>query len=113
MSHQIGIRVSEGLNDRIEAVASDNNCSKSEAVRQLVKHGLDNADIAAENRRLKEQLAATNQRIDANNQLVEYVEEERDMRRSRRALAERRAKAGLWTRTKWWLWGMDDDENDG
>ena len=56
--------------DRVEAVASDNNCSKSEAVRQLVKHGLDNADIAAENRRLKEQLAATNQRIDANNELV-------------------------------------------
>jgi hypothetical protein len=28
-----------------------------------------------------------------------------------RTLAERKARAGVFTRTKWWLTGMDDDEN--
>lgn len=52
---------------------------------------------------LRNQLQAANQRIDAANELVEYVDEER-------SLEERRRKAGLATRARWWLFGMDDEE---
>ncbi|WP_227380229.1 hypothetical protein [Haladaptatus halobius] len=43
---------------------------------------------------------AANSRIDASNELVERVEEEQ-------SLARRKAEAGLVTRAKWTLFGMD------
>lgn len=67
--------------------------------------GLEINEIKRENRQLREQLAATNQQIDANNELVEYVERER-------SLSERRASAGILQKTKWALFGMDVDGTD-
>jgi uncharacterized protein involved in exopolysaccharide biosynthesis len=52
---------------------------------------------------LQRQLAATNRRVDEHKELVEYVQEER-------SITQRRARAGLWTKTKWALFGMSDDE---
>lgn len=104
MSPQIGARVSDDLNQRIETFADENNCSKSEAVRRLIEQGFENIDLETENRRLKDQLAATNQRIDETNDLVEYVEEERSLKRE----SKQRRKYSVFRRGWWWLAGEPD-----
>lgn len=53
---------------------------------------------------LERQLRAANQRIDATNDLVEYVETERSVERRRR-------EASAVQRAKWWLFGMDLDDD--
>lgn len=66
-------------------------------------------DLEIENDRLRRQLAATNQRIDEHQELVEYVEEER---RDRQRDRERR-NAPVWRRAKWWVLGAPDDGGEG
>lgn len=93
---QISARVSEDLNSEIEAFSNENNTAKSEAIRTLLRRGIEYEDMQTETTRLRQQLAAANQRIDASNELVEYVEDELSYR-----------EAGLGTRMKWWLFGKD------
>lgn len=109
MDVQISARVSHDLNERIEAYSDENDCSKSDAIRELLEAGLENDETKAENQRLRNQLASVNRRIDETNELVEYVREERDLEQSRHELEQRRAQAGIFTRAKWWLVGMDDE----
>lgn len=54
-------------------------------------------ELEQENERLRNQLAATNRRVDQHQELVEYVEEERSWR-----------SAGLSKRMKWWLFGKEN-----
>lgn len=107
MASQISARVSEDLDTSIEAYSDENNLSKSEAIRTLLSRGLEYDDLENENTRLRDQLAATNQRIDDVGELVAAVEEERQLERRRIEREERRAKASVLTRAKWWLTGMD------
>ena len=102
---QISARVSEELADQIEAYSDETGEAKSETIRTLLQQGLEYENVANENERLRAQLAAANQRIDASNELVEYVEEER-------SIARQRAQAGVLTRMKWWLAGMPDESDD-
>ena len=80
---QISARVSEELADQIEAYSDETGEAKSETIRTLLQRGLEYEDVENENERLRAQLAAANQRIDASNELVEYVEEERSIARQR------------------------------
>lgn len=59
--------------------------------------------LETENERLHRQLAATNKRVDQHTELVEYVQEERELHRRR----EERMDAPAWRRAKWWLLGRD------
>ena len=102
---QISARVSEELADQIEAYSDETGEAKSETIRTLLQQGLEYEDVENENERLRAQLAAANQRIDASNELVEYVEEER-------SIARQRAQASVFTRMKWWLAGMPDESNE-
>ena len=51
---------------------------------------------------MRDRLAAVQDRQEDVQELVEYVEQER-------TLQERKAQAGLMTRARWWLVGMDED----
>lgn len=56
---------------------------------------------------LREQLAEANTRIDASNEVVRYVEEER-------SIEARRRQAGVLTRARWWISGMPiEDDSAG
>lgn len=102
---QISARVSEELADQIETYSDETGEAKSETIRTLLQQGLEYEDIKNENERFRAQLAAANQRINASNELVEYVEEER-------SIARQRARAGVFTRMKWWLTGMPEKDDD-
>jgi hypothetical protein len=113
MSVQVSARVPEELNSRIEAFSDENDCTKSEAVRTLLEEGLETSTLRTENRRLKEQLAATNQRIDEANEVVEYVREEQQLQRERRDLERLRAEANILQRWKWKLTGIPAENAEG
>ena len=63
----------------------------------------DVVDLRAERDDLRRQLAAANQRIDSANEIVEHVREQR-------SAEQRRREAGILTRAKWWVTGMDTDD---
>lgn len=61
--------------------------------------------LESENDRLQRQLVATNKRVDQHTELIRTVERQQ-------SLAERKARAGLLTKTKWALFGMSDDADE-
>lgn len=97
------------ISDRV----GEEYASRSEAVRALIDKGLEHDDLEQENERLRRQLAATNRRVDEHRELVEYVEEQREVEHRREEREQRRAQASVFTRAKWWLTGMPGDENGG
>jgi Arc/MetJ-type ribon-helix-helix transcriptional regulator len=90
--------------------------SKSEAVRTFIQSGerlsqrVD--ELETENSRLRYQLTATNRRVDEHKELQRYVQEQWGVERRRARREERRAQAGILTKTKWMLTGMPP-ESDG
>lgn len=79
--------------------------SKSEVVRTFIQEyerlseRVD--ELERERDRLERKLTKTNSRNDDVDELVEYVQEERDLRQRR----EERRDAPLWTRAKWYIFG--------
>lgn len=74
-------------------------------------------ELQNERDRLQRQLAATNSRIDEVTELVEYVDEQRELECYRERRERMVDQAGVLTRAKWWLTGVpvdggrgDDDE---
>lgn len=102
----------------LEAVKEEENVdSDAAAVRACIDRAQEHEDaqqrvreLEARVEELRNELAAANQRIDAANQLVNYVEEERSLAQRREERERLKDSAGLLTRAKWLLVGMDIDE---
>ena len=103
---RLTIRVPEDLLEEIERITDADGVSQSEAARQLLRRGSEYERIHNERDRLERQLSAVNARQGDVDELVEYVESQRDLERRRAYREERRSQAGVLTRTKWWLTGM-------
>lgn len=67
-------------------------------------------DLQRENERLQRQLAATNRRVDEHQELIEYVEEQREIERYRGRREQMLDQAGMLTRWKWKFTGVPVDE---
>lgn len=104
-------RVDTDTHEKIEERAEETDASKSAVARDLLKLGLRADEIRQERDRLQKQLAATNSRVDEHKELVAYVEEQRDLERSRARREEQRAQAGIVTRAKWLLMGMSSEDD--
>ncbi len=103
-----------------EKESADDDVSDAEAIRRLITRASEVKNLEAQAQQLRDErdeaeqrcdelrnrLAAANQRIDASNELVEYVREEQ-------SLEKRKATAGVFTRAKWWLTGMPTEDGDG
>ena len=82
--NQIDARVPEATDDGIEVYADKNDISKSDAIRELLKRGIEYDDLQSENERLQsEKRTIINQRGE-HQELVEYVEGERELQRRER-----------------------------
>lgn len=103
---RLTITLPEDMATQIDEQAGDSGPydSKSEAVRELIRKGERLAEVERERDRLREQLAAQNSRADDVEELVEYVEHERALRREER----RRRSAPIWERAKWWVFGAPE-----
>ena len=98
---QASARVSEDVNDGIEAYSVEHNVSRSDAIRALLERGIEYDRVQSENDRLRRQLQATNARQEDVGELVEYVEQEKSLKERER---ERR-DAPLWRRARWFVFG--------
>lgn len=102
-------RVDRETYEEIEELAADRESSKSAVVRDLLAKGLEYDDLEAERDRLLNELQATNRRVDEHAELVEYVDEQRELERRREA----RRDAPVWRRAKWWVFGYSGGGTDG
>lgn len=88
--------------------------SKSEAVRHFIQEyerlEADVEDFENERDRLQRQLAATNNRVDEHKELVEYVEEQREVENYRARRERQLDQANILTRAKWKLTGFPVDD---
>lgn len=99
--------------ERINDLEREHDRERAELEREIneIKQELETRDNTIDN--LRNQLAATNRRVDQHQELVNYVREERNLERQRAEREERRAKAGILTKTKWALFGMSNEEESG
>ena len=91
----------------LEAIRSGHEAEverlRSEYEAEIERYEAEIESLEARIDDLQRQLTATNRRVDEHKELVEYVQEER-------SITQRRARAGILTKTKWALFGMSDDE---
>lgn len=117
---QITSRVPDDAHEEIEDRADDTGASKSEVVRDLISKGLQYEDDIAElegriqeledeRKRLERQLEATNKRVDEHQELVEYVESEKQLQTQEHERRQEWRKASAVQKAKWWLLGQGDD----
>lgn len=103
-------RVDSDTHGEIQQRAEETEASKSAVARELIQQGLRSEDLRVERDRLREQLAATNRRVDEHVELQEYVRNQQKLERRRADREERRAGAGALTRAKWWMFGMNEKQ---
>lgn len=109
------VGLEESQEETVERVKEERGLdSTAEAVRTIIDEYREHRERVADLEReleheraraddLRRQLKETRAREEEIGELVEYVETER-------SLQERKARAGLVTRAKWWAFGMDDEE---
>lgn len=104
------VSLPDDLAEHVDDVRASADDSDAQAIRDCVRRSQQLAECRRERDaaraqvdELRSQLMHANQRIDAANEIVAWAESER-------SLEERRARAGLATRAKWWLFGMDDGD---
>jgi len=112
---RFSVSIDDDLQDDLEDYAEEHHDDvRSRAVEELLRKGLEYDDVVedleadvehAEARAddLRRQLQAVQERQDDVDELVEYVETEMTVQ-------ERKAQAGIVTRAKWAVFGMDVDE---
>lgn len=88
----------------IRETAEEKDVSMAEILREIIEKGMDYNELKRENERLRaEKRTLISDRRDTA-ELVEYVQEERDLRRHRKD----RRDAPAWRRAKWWLLGRNE-----
>lgn len=107
---RLTIRVPEEIMEELERIQDADNVSQSEAARQLLRRGSEYERIRNERDRFERQYRQLVDQREEHTELVEYVEEERELERQR----GRRRSAPVWTRAKWWILGEPSaDDRDG
>lgn len=98
---QVAARVSPDIADEIDRLQSEEDCSQSEAVRVLLRRGIEHERLQRERDSLQNQLNTLAGREREHTELVEYVEAEK-------TLQERRQNANVLQRAKWFVFGRGE-----
>lgn len=109
---QITVRLDPDVIAELDEEAEDRNESRAEYVRHVIdsRHEVEELqtevdELQTEVDRLQRELQAANRRVDEHQELVRYVEEERSLQERREQRQRERERAGILTRSKWWLFG--------
>ena len=100
MEH-VATRVPEDIHAEIREIQDVNDCSQSEAVRDLLRRGMEYDRLQRERNSLQNQLNTLAGREREHAELVEYVEQEKSLKERERA----RRDAPLWRRAQWFVFG--------
>lgn len=117
------IRADDDLLDSLEDEAEERGVSRAQHVREILRDRHGDADrVAALERKLDEckaradELETECERVRREKrQLLDQREEHQELVAAvqrEQSLAERRARAGLWTKLKWSIRGMPDDPDE-
>jgi len=115
------VSLDDELAEHVDAVRPQDAESDAEAVRECVRRSqrvdelngrVDELETEIEHKQarideLNNKLAEAHSRIDTTNELVERVEGELTARERREQRERKKAEAGLLTRAKWSVFGMD------
>lgn len=111
----VTVRLSEEEVETLDAEANDLEISRAEYIRDLIEKGRESDETQRELKEtqnkvadLRRQLQAVNTRQEDVGELVEYVEQERELEQHR----EQRRQAAVWTRAKWWLLGEPGEREE-
>jgi metal-responsive CopG/Arc/MetJ family transcriptional regulator len=95
------VRASGNLADEIEAFADAYDGSRSDALRELLRRGTAYEDIQRDRDRLQNAQTQLIEHREENQELVEYVKEQRSIEREREDRQRERESANIVRRT-WW-----------
>lgn len=108
----ISTRINDATAEEIKEIVDERGSSTSAVVRDLIEKGLEYDDLETENERLQRQLAAVNSRQDDVTEIVEYVENQREMEREHQEREQRRREANILKRGWWLLAGEPEIDHD-
>lgn len=110
---QITLRLPDGMVDELEAEADEHGTSRSGYIRDVLESRGEHSGMADEHAKRIEELEQEVERVRREKrQLLEQREEHSELVRAvqeERSDQQRKNRAGLGTRLKWWLVGMDDE----
>lgn len=110
----ITFRVDEEVADAIDAEAEEEGVSRAEYLRQIVRNRHESDRIREEYEQRLDELETNLERVRREKrQILDQREEHTELVRQveqERSLAERKARAGLATRLKWLVTGMDEED---
>ena len=110
---QLTVRVDDEMAEAIDERANDSDSSQSEAVRELLRLGIDYERLQAEADDLRRQLQAVNRRESDHQELVAFASERRSMLEADRKLRNLRRAAPIWKRAWWAIFGEPIDPQTG
>lgn len=110
---RFSVSIDDDVQEEVEEWAEEyHDGNRSAAVEELLQHGLEYDDVVDERddlearlEDLRRQLAEVRSREDDVDEIVRYVEHER-------SIQERKARAGIVTRAKWFLTGMEGQDEE-
>jgi hypothetical protein len=105
MEH-VATRVPEDIHAEIREIQDVNDCSQSEAVRELLRRGVEHDRLQRERDSLQNQLNT----LAGKERAVEELVRTREREESIEARREERRNAPAWRRAKWWLFGRAEAE---
>jgi metal-responsive CopG/Arc/MetJ family transcriptional regulator len=108
---QITVKVPDDTAESLANVAeSQFDGNRSKAIRELLQRGIEYESLETENERLRRKLEATNSQERDIDDIVAYVDEERQLQREERERRRAREQAPIWRRWKWYVFGLPDSE---
>jgi Arc/MetJ-type ribon-helix-helix transcriptional regulator len=110
---QLTVRVSDETAEAIDERANDSDSSQSEAVRELLRLGIDYGRLQAEADDLRRQLQAVNRRENDHQELVAFASERRSTLEADRKLRNLRRAAPIWKKAWWAIFGEPIDPETG
>ncbi|WP_122089909.1 ribbon-helix-helix protein, CopG family [Halalkalicoccus subterraneus] len=109
---RVSVKLDEDMVEQLDSLADDQSVTRSDIIRDTLDDGLNTdddveiqrlqeriADLETENKRLRREKRLVLEQREEHTELVNAVKEEQ-------SLAKRKAEAGLWTKTKWALFGI-------
>jgi hypothetical protein len=109
----VSTRLNTETHRLVRETADEQDASLAEVLRELVEKGLEYDKLERENERLQRERRQILGQREERNELVAYVEEERELQRRREEREQRREQrrhANVFRRMWWKLAGTPDDE---
>jgi predicted DNA-binding protein len=107
---QITLRIPTDTLEEVDAEADEEGKTRSEYLRDVIDSRHEHERLQTEVEQLRTEVERKERRVEA---VLEQREEHTELVRAverEQSLQERKAKAGIVTRVKWWATGMPDED---